>query len=53
MDPTHLRELIEDLEDYFLAAKVFERVRSGEEEIYSSAQVRTELGLNDIHLKSF
>jgi RHH-type rel operon transcriptional repressor/antitoxin RelB len=44
-DLTHLREMIEDLEDYFLAAKVLESVRNGKEEIYSSAQVRAELGL--------
>src|SRR6266849_4711341 len=49
-DPTHLHEMIQDLEDYFLAAKVLERVRSGEEEIYSSAQVRAYLGLSDTQL---
>ena len=42
--------MIQDLEDYFLAAKVLERVRSGEEEIYSSAQMRAYLGLSDIQL---
>lgn len=42
--------MIEDLEDYFLAAEVLERVRSGQEEIYSSAQVRVYLGLSDAQL---
>ncbi|MGD0567601.1 MAG: CopG family transcriptional regulator [Candidatus Sulfotelmatobacter sp.] len=47
----YLREMIEagldDLEDYYLAADVLERVRKGEEPIHSSAQVRTDLGLDD------
>jgi RHH-type rel operon transcriptional repressor/antitoxin RelB len=46
----YLRELItrgmEDLEDYYLAADVLERVRKGEEEILSSADVRRSLGLD-------
>ena len=45
----YLREMIEtgldDLEDYYLAADVLDRVRKGEEKIHSSAQVRAELGL--------
>ncbi len=47
----YLRQMIEkgldDLEDYYLAADVLERVRKGEEPIHSSAQVRTDLGLGD------
>lgn len=47
----YLRQMIEngldDLEDYYLAADVLERVRKGEEKIHSSAQVRTDLGLDD------
>jgi RHH-type rel operon transcriptional repressor/antitoxin RelB len=47
----YLRQMIEngldDLEDYYLAADVLERVRQGKERIYSSAEVRTELGLDD------
>jgi RHH-type rel operon transcriptional repressor/antitoxin RelB len=47
----YLRQIIEngldDLEDYYLAADVLERVRKGEERIYSSAQVRADLGLDD------
>src|SRR5580693_3396417 len=46
-DPTQLREMFEDLEDYFLAARVLERVRNGEEGIHSSAEMRAELGLAD------
>jgi RHH-type rel operon transcriptional repressor/antitoxin RelB len=46
----YLRQMIEngldDLEDYYLAADVLERVRKGEK-TYSSAQVRTDLGLDD------
>jgi RHH-type rel operon transcriptional repressor/antitoxin RelB len=47
----YLRELItrgmEDLEDYYLAADVLERVRKGEEEILASADVRRSLELDD------
>lgn len=47
----HLRELIErgleDLEDYYLAEAVMERLRKGEERTYTSAEVRKELGLDD------
>jgi RHH-type rel operon transcriptional repressor/antitoxin RelB len=47
----YLRELItrgmEDLEDYYLAADVLERVRKGEEEILSSAEVRKSLDLDN------
>ena len=44
----YLRELVakglEDLEDYYLAASTMERVRKGEEAIYSADQVRSDLG---------
>ena len=47
----YLRELVanglDDLEDYYLAASTMERVRKGEEKVYSAAQVRKELGLDD------
>ena len=47
----YLRELItrgmEDLEDYYLAANVLERIRKGEEEILSSAKVRRSLELEN------
>lgn len=47
----YLRELIErgleDLEDYYLAADVLERVRKGEEGVRSAAEVRESLDLGD------
>ena len=47
----YLRELIEqgleDLEDYYLAAAVLERVRKGQEQVHSAADVRKDLGLDD------
>ncbi|MEP2827588.1 ribbon-helix-helix protein, CopG family [Parvibaculum sp.] len=46
----YLRELVErgiaDMEDYYLAAHVLERVRKGEERTHSAAEVRKDLGLN-------
>jgi RHH-type rel operon transcriptional repressor/antitoxin RelB len=47
----YLRELVtkglDDLEDYYLAAATAERVRKGEEKVYTSEQVRADLGLED------
>lgn len=47
----YLRELVakglSDLEDYYLADATMERVRKGEEKIYSATQVREDLGLDD------
>jgi RHH-type rel operon transcriptional repressor/antitoxin RelB len=47
----YLREIIEqgleDLEDYYLAADVLERVRKGREKVHSAADVRKDLGLDD------
>lgn len=47
----YLREVIErgieELEDYYLATDVLERVRKGEEKVYSTAQVRKDLGLDN------
>ncbi len=47
----YLRELIErgfeDMEDYYLAADVLERLRRGTENVYSSADVRNALRLDD------
>jgi len=47
----YLREMIErgleDMEDYYLAADVLERVRRGTEKVYSSADVRNALNLDD------
>lgn len=47
----YLREIIEqgleDLEDYYLASNVLERVRKGQEQVHSAADVRRDLGLDD------
>jgi len=46
-----LQEMIErgmeDIEDYYLAVEVLERIRAGKERLYTSAEVRRELGLDD------
>lgn len=46
----YLREMIEqgleELEDYYLAAEVLERVRKGREQLTSAAEVRSELDLD-------
>ncbi|MYA23793.1 MAG: CopG family transcriptional regulator [Gemmatimonadetes bacterium] len=38
---------LEDIEDYYLAMAVLERVRQGEEKVHSSSEVRKALGLDD------
>ncbi len=47
----YLREIIDngltELEDYYLAAQVLERVRKGQESVHSAADVRKDLGLDD------
>lgn len=47
----YLREIIErgldEMEDYYLAADVLERVRKGEERVYSLDEVERDLGLAD------
>lgn len=47
----YLRQIIEqgieEMEDYYLAANVLERVRQNQEQVYSSADVRRDLGLDD------
>jgi len=47
----YLREIIErgleDMEDYYLAANILERVRKGEEQTYSLDEVEHSLGLAD------
>ena len=35
------------MEDYYLAADVLERVRKGREQVYSAAEVREDLGLDE------
>ena len=47
----YLRELVqrglEDLEDYYLASATIERVRKGEERIYTLDEAERALGLED------
>ena len=47
----YLRELVanglDDLEDYYLAAATMERVRKGEEPVYTLDEVERDLGLAD------
>ena len=47
----YLREIIEQgieqMEDYYLAAAVLERVRKGREPVHAAADVRKDLGLDD------
>jgi len=47
----YLRELVtnglDDLEDYYLADATMERIRKGEEKVYSAGQVRKDLALDD------
>lgn len=47
----YLREIIErgieDMEDYYLAADVLERVRKGKEKVHSAADLTKDLGLGD------
>ena len=38
---------IEEMEDYYLAADVLERVRKGQEQVHSTSDVRKDLGLDD------
>jgi RHH-type rel operon transcriptional repressor/antitoxin RelB len=38
---------LQDMEDYYAAVEISERVRRGEEKVYSSAEIRRELGLDD------
>jgi len=38
---------IEEMEDYYLAADVLARVREGKEQVYSAADVRRDLGLDN------
>lgn len=47
----YIREMIErslgDMEDYYLAADTLERLRRGEERVFSSAEVRDALSVDD------
>ena len=47
----YLREIIDrgldEIEDYYLASDVLERIRKGQERVYAAADVREKLGLDD------
>lgn len=47
----YLREMIErsleDVEDYYLAEEVLERIRKGEEKVHTPADVEHDLGLDN------
>ena len=47
----YLRQIIEqgieDMEDYYLAAEVLERIRQGKEKVYSLEEVERDLGLEN------
>ena len=47
----YLREIIEhgieEMEDYYLAADVLERVRKGQEQVHPATDVRKDLDLDD------
>ena len=38
---------LDDIEDYYLGMETLERIRNGEERVYSAAEARRELGLDD------
>ncbi|MEK8088654.1 type II toxin-antitoxin system RelB family antitoxin [Thermithiobacillus plumbiphilus] len=41
-----IKQGIEEMEDYYLAADVLERIRKGDEPVHSAAEVRKDLGLD-------
>ena len=47
----HLRRILEsgiaEMEEYYRAADTLERVRSGREKVYTSAELRRDLGLDN------
>ena len=47
----YLREIIEhgieEMENYYLAVDVSERIRKGQEQVHSATDVRKDLGLDD------
>jgi len=47
----YLRQIVEngisEMEDYYLAADVLERIRKGQEKVHTAASVRNDLGLDD------
>ena len=38
---------LDEIEDYYLASDVLERIRKGQERVYAAADVREKLGLDD------
>lgn len=42
-----LMHQLDDIEDYYLGMETLERIRKGEERVYSSVEARRELGLDD------
>lgn len=42
-----LMRQLDDIEDYYFAMETLERIRKGEERVYSSDEARRELGLDD------
>ena len=42
-----LAEMIDDLEDYYLAADILERIHKGKESTHSATEVRKDLGRVD------
>lgn len=38
---------IDDVEDYYLASEVLERIRNRQESVHTAAKVRRDLGLDD------
>ncbi|GAB1400772.1 hypothetical protein MASR2M79_19370 [Aminivibrio sp.] len=45
--PVAVSHQIDDLEDYSLGMETLERIRKGEEAVYSESEARRELGLED------
>lgn len=45
--PLVLSNQIDDLEDYYLGMEALERIRRGEEAVYSESEARCELGLEE------
>ena len=47
----YLREIIEqgieEMDDYYFPADVLDRIRKGQEQVHSAADVRKDLGLDD------
>ena len=45
--PVAVSEQIDDIEDYSLGMETLERIRKGEEAVYSESEARRELGLEE------